>query len=843
MRLFSEEVTPTFTNSNLNIIYVKDFNEVFFDVYELEINGKKYVTEKVSEYKGSPVVDIPIVYNGKEYTAPFVVQRGEFSLFFNENNSTFVKLADTDTEDNLIDVISEADGNDEVEEIILEKRESILQDIQQAKLSAKEFLNKLKQKQLKEVNEQHEQKLEQFNAELNKVREGLVEEFVKIVTNVQSDVSSQNEQTRGKLKQFIIAKVDKLTESIEDKLNNKADEIEAFLQDRVDKISNDIVTGTLATSFKSSQKLLEQQINERFGIVNSKLTEMLDSYNETNEQNIKDVLSLADDKFLTLEKATIELNDNLTKTSNKALSRIGNVKTQLEESISRNVSDIQKNISIAEERISAFYDERISNITENINTLTADNKQECLRLISESKESLLKVISEIKVDVPNIIIEQKDGKGKEIDIKKIKGDLERSITSRFTNEISSLKRMMELMSGGGSVAQQFADGGTMNGNLTVVGTISASQYLGIPVPRQDFLPLSGGVVTGNVSITGTLSATMIEALSANITVIDIKQYELSGFNVQGDATVQGSISASGTLSAGNIFSNGNRVATVVDPVRTTLTGNGILSSFAISGASGLTNPSALIVAIDGALQEPVVDYTVSGGNITFSDPLPSGSKAVVISPVNSLQVSQMIPADGSVTSSKLDSNVSFVNRPTTTDGSVASATSLITQADGDARYGVPIVRRISVAVSAFSTANVNSLETLTVPAGTYEVRGFLAVSTASTTAGAQVEIIPSNTSADFTAINQIRTSGSSLNGGAANGLSVVRVGSNLFQFAITAFVDGGPSGFAGWGTAHGTVVFSASQTITFRVRQRTTTDALNAAVLQPGSFIEFRPII
>lgn len=97
--------------------------------------------------------------------------------------------------------------------------------------------------------------------------------------------------------------------------------------------------------------------------------------------------------------------------------------------------------------------------------------------------------------------------------------------------------------------------------------------------------------------------------------------------------------------------------TVVNPVRTNLTGNGVLSSFSVGGADNLVNPSALIVAIDGVLQEPVVDYTVSSGNITFTSPLPSGSKAVVISPTNTLQVSQNIPADGSVTSAKLDNSI------------------------------------------------------------------------------------------------------------------------------------------------------------------------------------------
>jgi hypothetical protein len=170
-------------------------------------------------------------------------------------------------------------------------------------------------------------------------------------------------------------------------------------------------------------------------------------------------------------------------------------------------------------------------------------------------------------------------------------------------------------------------------------------------------------------ITNSLSAdriftTQLDALSANITVLDIKQYELSGFSVQGDCTIQGSVSASGTITADNMILSGNQVATVVDPVRTTLTGNGVLSAFAINGAVGLVNPSALIVAIDGILQEPEANYSVSGGSITFTSPIPNGSKAVVISPTNVLQVSQNIPADGSVTSEKLDTDIEIIGQLT-----------------------------------------------------------------------------------------------------------------------------------------------------------------------------------
>lgn len=108
-----------------------------------------------------------------------------------------------------------------------------------------------------------------------------------------------------------------------------------------------------------------------------------------------------------------------------------------------------------------------------------------------------------------------------------------------------------------------------------------------------------------------------------------------------------------------LASNPSGFATVVDPVRTTLTGNGTVSGYAISGAANLINPSALIVAIDGALQEPSVDYTVNSGQITFTSPLPSGSKAVVISPSNSLIAGQVVPSDGSVTSAKIAGGVTI----------------------------------------------------------------------------------------------------------------------------------------------------------------------------------------
>lgn len=62
------------------------------------------------------------------------------------------------------------------------------------------------------------------------------------------------------------------------------------------------------------------------------------------------------------------------------------------------------------------------------------------------------------------------------------------------------------------------------------------------------------------------------------------------------------------------------------------TGNGSTTLFAISGASN-PNPSSYIVAIDGVVQNPTIDYTISttpSYGLTTTSPVPSGSIIVII---------------------------------------------------------------------------------------------------------------------------------------------------------------------------------------------------------------------
>ena len=468
MRLFSEKVVPTFTSSNLNILTVEDFQEVFFDVFEFEINGKKFVAEKVSEYKGSPVVDIPLVLEGKEFTAPFVLQTGKFEILFNKNNSTFVKEVVCEQQEPAIEYV---DKDDEVEELIFEKKEDILREITQARQSAERYVDKLKQQKINEAAQYFDEKKKALDAEINESKKGLLDEFLSLVENVRGEFFEFNEKEKEKLATFIEGSISELSDQLVESIEEKQDIAEKRFNEQLNELATNILSGVLLKEINSNNDKTAKDINERFVHIANNLKTLLQSERDEIDGNVNSKLKKFNESIVNLERTNIELNDQINKGDNKALSRIGNVKTQLEEAIDLNTTTLVARVNEAENKIRTFYDNKISLIEEKVEDLSVDNKQYFLNLVNESKQSLLNEIANIKVDVPNIVIEKSNGK-QEVDLKGIKNELEKIIGTRFSNELQSLKRLIEMSSGGGSVAKQFAAGGTMEGSLNVTG-----QYL------------------------------------------------------------------------------------------------------------------------------------------------------------------------------------------------------------------------------------------------------------------------------------------------------------------------------------------------------------------------------
>lgn len=491
MRLFSEKVTPTYTRSAVNILTVEDFQEVFYDVYELTINKKKFIAEKVSEYKGSPVVDIPVIVEGVEETLSFVLTKGKFEV-----------------------LVGKSTGSIPVEE---------------------------------------------------------------------------NYQTPRTIR-----------------YSDKGNTVEEVVYDSSEAINSEI---------KSTKDQL-QQYNE-----NVKLESKINRHIEDCKQELYDVIEEKyDDSILTIEKTNIEL------------------RSELQESINDATNQLQSSITLAEGKIKKFYDEKIALLEESL----VENKPYFLDLIKSSKQSILKETNSIKDNASHLISENTFSKNG-VDLKGIKSELEKLIGTRFSNEMASVKRLIELSSGGGSVAKQFAAGGTMDGDLTVVGLISAQ----------------------NLTITGTISTTMLEALSANIRYLDINTYELSGFHSTGNVDIDGNLTVTETITGRNL--------TIADTISTT-TLNAIsanikflnIDTYELSGFHSTGD-----VSIDGNLS---VSQTITAQNLTVAGTLSTTMLEALSANIRYLNintyelsgfdVSGDVNINGNLTVAGVVSGSSYINDPT-----------------------------------------------------------------------------------------------------------------------------------------------------------------------------------
>ena len=204
MLMFNENIRVKNTTHNINILTVPEYQEIYFDIYELELNGSKYIAEKIDEYKGSPVLSIPLVIEGKEYTAPFVLQQGVFSAFFNKANASFIQdVVHKENIENIVDdlLALEDIDSDDFNEIVFRNKESLLEDIQKAKRFDRESTKSLEQKNLEEASKQLTDRLEK-----------IVDNRIKSVTESNNNI---NQNTRDDCINLIIERENSILNAIE----------------------------------------------------------------------------------------------------------------------------------------------------------------------------------------------------------------------------------------------------------------------------------------------------------------------------------------------------------------------------------------------------------------------------------------------------------------------------------------------------------------------------------------------------------------------------------------------------------------------------------------------------
>ena len=529
IKLFSEKVTP-FTSSNLNIIQVESFDEVFFDVYEFEINGNKYIAEKTGDYSGDPVVSVPIVEGSSRLEAPFILRKGKFEVYYNPSNSKFLETITEEVDSGIeLPVIKE-----EVEEelvIIPETKDKILEEINTAKQQAVEAAQREKERLLKEAVDEIKVKNDLIKEEVESIKQDLINDFYQETINSKEELSAYNEKKEQELTDFVKLIVKDKLKALQDKVNTSSDLAKANLTKDVAQLAESLKL-TLNSKQQDLSTAVISLVREEFDKVVKVVDHAIDKKSKILDTKLYGQVQRQRHELLALEKANVELNDNINKANNKALSRIGNVKKELEASL------IQ-----AEQRVKNFYGDRIKTIEEG---LLEGSKEEILNIVRGSRESILEEIINIKTDIPAIAEARSN-------VSTLKKDIEKSISEKFTNEMQSIKRLIEMSAGGGSVAAQFAGGGTMNGDLNVIGNILSGGV------NLDQLFGSGGGGTGTIAGSGTASnITIWDSISSISDSIMVQTSD--GIVIDGDLIPNTSLTydlGSSTKYWSNLYLTGN----------------------------------------------------------------------------------------------------------------------------------------------------------------------------------------------------------------------------------------------------------------------------------------------
>lgn len=582
-------------DKGLNYIICKEFKEVFFDIFEINCSGNKIIAEKVDSLNGDPVLKIATEYDGKLYNSLYVLKEGDDNVILNVKSldggkKVFAK------EKEILESVAEEESLPDPEPIVEETyivTENAAVDIEKYKADAIRVIN--------ENFSNKKQKIEQLSESLTDLIDKRLSELksssVTDIDNLKSDILTKFDEKVNQVEIIsdrAVAEANSIRESIEaiaelytNIVTTNVDEKTKQLQDLKESVVYDI--NTKIAELQAELVNQETQVNSAFQSIQTFIDESKKQLLEQKTTSVADVENICNEskQVVTenLKRAETLVAKKINSLQSAADKKINDITTLVENRISifdNRINDINGAIERAETSLQ-------EQINQGLNSILTEARSHSA-ILDDKKNEIEKIISNTANELSELggnIVESVEKKIKDFNLVAIKKEdlnsLKKQLETRIENESANLKKYVAGYGGGGSVAQQFAAGGTMNGTLNVASgqilsagvdlatifaggggggyqtltftessaaltitpfgnTVSLSSLAGGSTSGA-YLPLSGGTVTGNVTVTGTLSTTTLYATSAYMTVIDITQYELSGFNVTGNVTVNGQVSS------------------------------------------------------------------------------------------------------------------------------------------------------------------------------------------------------------------------------------------------------------------------------------------------------------
>lgn len=525
-----------------NVIACSNITEAFLDVFSIDYGRDFAIIKQAHRYiNNNPIIKVDVVVKEQLYKdVEFILIKSEQQgIFINENSLASGILI----EQHQIQEIAEEDAT--VVDIIAEQMmavvdstvvdESVSIDVVDLKQQAKmQQQNKIAQ-HLQTIQEELS---DQVSFELQQTKQSILTEALNLQNKLQQDgvemVQQSIEVFRQQLKDWALSTEHHLTayaeEAIADVEHQWTEKCVQLLDENREQslqhLQQDISTATI-NSMAAIKEKLSLEIANHLKMVdesNAKKDADIDAFvqkqiSQLHEQIEQSQMHKFDAKVAELLIKQHEwLQQNINETTDAYDEKIGQMSNELNKVVaeaSTNVVDCIKNAD-------ATIEEKIQNALQQLNATAQQLHEQRMQSIEQSVAQVLKdnisdeqtdVISEARSSARNAVRDA---------LASYKTDVSKDLNAQLMNIQKELHAKMQMYvqsyGGGGSVAMQFADGGTMNGTLNVsngqilsagvdLATIFAGGGGGIV--SGNYLPLSGGNLTGSLTINGTLSSSQL----------------------------------------------------------------------------------------------------------------------------------------------------------------------------------------------------------------------------------------------------------------------------------------------------------------------------------------------